>query len=75
MNDKEYIPAESADCCDVWPKIAPRFDWIGLIEHPHLLVLPHVKVGDEELFVGYCPACGRRVKGIIMAKSRVDGEP
>lgn len=46
-------------CCEVWPKIAHRFDWMRYSHQTEMLTLPHFQVGDTKWRVNFCPACGK----------------
>lgn len=65
---------EDEDCCDIWPKIAKRFDWMHFSEQPEMLTMPHLNTGDNKWFVNFCPACGKEARNRKMLKKRLFNE-
>lgn len=65
-------PAPTEDCCDVWPKLIARFEWMRYGDWPDLLTMPHFRVGKDAWRVNHCPSCGRDVRGIHVLRSRLE---
>ena len=63
MPDK---PKVSPDCCEVWPEIAPTFEWYRFEDWPDLVCMPCIRVGNTSWRVNHCPSCGAEIRMVIM---------
>ena len=62
---------EDADCCEIWPKIMRRFDWMTYEDQPDMFTMPHITATGEKYFVNYCPSCGANARNRNVLRSRV----
>ncbi len=62
---------EDKDCCNIWPKIARRFDWMSVGPQPEMLTAPHINDGENKWFVNFCPSCGESSRNRKMLSNRV----
>ena len=62
---------QDQDCCEVWPKIVSRFDWMEYEQQQDMLSMPHIDDGQTKWFVNFCPACGRPARNRNVAANRV----
>lgn len=58
-------PAETPDCCSLWPRLAPLFDWFTAIVDgepwavsPHLMAIGPDNESRLRYQVLHCPNCG-----------------
>jgi hypothetical protein len=65
---------EDPDCCEVWPQIAIRLDWMSYDGQPSMLSMPHLFVQGQRWFVNFCPSCGKPARNRNMLRDRIDGE-
>lgn len=71
MSDKpKPIIEEDPDCCDIWPQIADRFDWMKYDHQREMGSMPHINVGAR-YFVNFCPACGKPARNRNMLFERI----
>lgn len=57
------------NCCDVWPKIARRLDWMRFQPGqgvPDLVTMPHLRVDGDAWRINFCPSCGADRHGVYM---------
>jgi hypothetical protein len=62
---------EDQDCCEVWPKIAIRFNWMRYENYPEMASMPHISDGENKWFVNYCPSCGKPARNRNMLIARI----
>lgn len=62
---------EDADCCEVWPKIAPKFSWFTYVDNKDMATAPHIEVGRQKFFVNFCPSCGKPARNRNMKADRI----
>lgn len=67
----DWKPEETPDCCEAWPMIATRLDWVRYEDYPEFLSMPHLKVGGHLWRVNHCPSCGTEVRDINMKRERL----
>jgi len=52
----------SKPCCEVWPKIMGRFNWMYFSENEEILTTPHIQSSEHRFFINHCPSCGKEVR-------------
>lgn len=60
---------ETKNCCDVWPKFWPAFNWMSVeIEGEKMVVMPYHQNPNQsnKWRVNNCPSCGTDVRSTML---------
>lgn len=68
----DLIVQPEPDCCEVWPKIMSRFNWMVFSDDNRVASMPHIDDGEQKWFVNYCPACGKPARNRNVLASRLN---
>lgn len=65
-------PETTPNCCAVWPKLIPRFDWHVFQTWPDLVTLAYISDNDGTQWrINHCPACGANQRDAVRLVSEV----
>ena len=62
---------ETKDCCEIWPKLLPAFDWMSApIDGRVMVMMPHFQPypQSEKWRVNYCPSCGAERRDVMISQ-------